>query len=111
MKKFGLREGLAVKDNNPNADERKLVQDVVHDMASQAFAQLEAGKKKFNESDRSLRSSALPALLSCIPAEMYLDRLNENGGFDPFLMDRLEQQNIPLYMQMKLLYAKTMKKL
>ena len=84
------------------------MQDVVHDMASQAFAQLDAGKKVFQSiDDRKLRKKVILPLLASVPVELYLNRLQKEGHFDPFLMDRLDGQQTPLSMQLRLLYAKT----
>lgn len=106
MKKFQLREGVAVRDNNSNEAERKLVQDVIHDMASQAHAQLDAGRAKFNACDRSLRGKALPAFLPAgVSVPVFLQRLQTEANFDPFLMARLEsaEQQNPLSLQLKML--------
>lgn len=114
MKKFQLRESAAIRDNNPNEGDRKLVQDVIHDMASQAFAQLDTGRQKFNACDRSIRSAALPAFLpAAVGVDIHLQRLQTEGNFDPFLLARLDEAQTynPLPLQLKMLYAKVIKKL
>ncbi len=114
MKKFQLREGAAVRDNNANENERKLVQDVIHDMASQAYAQLDAGRQKFNACDRSIRAAALPAFYPAgVSVDVYLQRLQKEANFDPFLMARLDaaQEFNPLPLQLRMLSAKFTKSL
>lgn len=114
MKKFQLREGAAVRDNNSNENERKMVQDVIHDMASQAYAQLDAGRQKFNACDRSIRAAALPAFYPAgVSVDVYLQRLQKEANFDPFLMARLEgaQEFNPLPLQLKMLSANFTKSL
>lgn len=114
MKKFQLREGAAIRDNNPNEAERKLVQDAIHDMASQAFAQLDAGRNKFNSCDRAIRAAAIPVFLPAgVSVNLYLQRLQSDAHFDPFFMARIEssQQYNPLSLQWRMLTAKLMKSL
>lgn len=107
MKQFKLKENMAIKEN-AISEERKFLQDTVHDFASQCHAQLEAGRKKFAESEN--RSKAVYALLPAISTQVFLDRLQKHD-FDPFLVGHLEPNNTHLRLQMSMLYAATFKRL
>lgn len=107
MKQFKLKENMAIKEN-ASIEERKPLLDTVHDFASQCHAQLEAGKKKFADSEN--RNKAVYALLPAISTQLFLDRLQKHD-FDPFLVGHLEPNNTSLQLQISILYATTFKRL
>jgi phytoene/squalene synthetase len=103
--KFGLSDRTAL---HPPAtpEDRQLLQDTIHDVASQAFAHLDAGRKEFKKS--SQQSKAVHALLPAVGVDLYLKRLQKHD-FDP-LAAALSAENVsPLKLQLGLWYSSTFK--
>lgn len=90
MKQFNLSTKVALSGPS-NDEERASLKNATHDMASQAYAQLEAGKKILKQHN----GRGLVALLPAVSSVLYLQALEEND-FDAFLTSLKYQHEPPL---------------
>jgi len=109
MQQFQLKENVAIRGPPNTVEEKKHLEDVTHDMASQAYAHINTGMKHFQQSPN--QSQGMYGLLSSANSQLYLQSL-ENHQFDVYQTATVFNEiSSPLPLQWKLLKATVMKSL
>lgn len=108
MQQFHLKENMAIRGPPTTPEEKKIFEDITHDMASQAHAHIAKGIENYQKSSNR---NGIYALLSCVNNKLFLDSLQQNN-FDIYQTSTIfNEASSPLPLQLKLLKATVMKSL
>jgi hypothetical protein len=77
---------------------------ITHDMASQAYAHMNAAQEQFHKADRELQKKGIYPLLSLINTSLFLEELEKNS-FELNTTVHEFNQKSPLKLQFRLLKA------
>lgn len=102
MQQFSVTERVIFKGVDQTEEERELINNISHDIASQAFAHMKAAREQFAKATRADRRKTIKALLSATDCNLYMEEL-EKYSFDPFLTTMHFNQKSPLRLQYSLL--------
>lgn len=108
MQQFQLKENVAIRGPPTTPEEKKIFEDIAHDMASQAHAHISKGIENYQKSSHR---QGIYALLSCVNNKLFLDQLQQHQ-FDLYQTSTIfNETSSPLPLQLKLLKATVMKSL